>query len=96
MDHKGTIRIETQRLLLRPFSMEDAASAFRNWMGDENVTEFLRWKPHRNVEETKDNIDRKNISMVSRLLSDTCALGLIYVSPDSTSDKNRKYLPFWA
>lgn len=28
--------------------------------------------------------------------SDTCALGLIYVSPDSTSDKNRKYLPFWA
>lgn len=42
------------------------------------------------------NIDKKNISMVSRLLSDTCALGLIYVSPDSTSDKNRKYLPFWA
>ena len=42
------------------------------------------------------NIDRKNISMVSRLLSDTCELGLIYISPDSTSDKNRKYLPFWA
>ena len=42
------------------------------------------------------NIDKKNISMVSRLLSDTCAIGLIYVSPDSTSDKNRKYLPFWA
>ena len=42
------------------------------------------------------NIDRKNISMVSRLLSETCAMGLIYVSPDSTSDKNRKYLPFWA
>lgn len=42
------------------------------------------------------NIDKKNISMVSRLLSETCTLGLIYVSPDSTSDKNRKYLPFWA
>lgn len=42
------------------------------------------------------NIDKKNSSMVSRLLNDTCALGLIYVSPDSTSDKNRKYLPFWA
>ena len=42
------------------------------------------------------NIDKKNISMVSRLLSETCSLGLIYVSPDSTSDKNRKYLPFWA
>ena len=23
-------------------------------------------------------------------------LGLIKISPDSTSDKNRKYLPFWA
>ena len=42
------------------------------------------------------NIDKKNSSMVSRLLSETCALGLVYVSPDSTSDKNRKYLPFWA
>lgn len=42
------------------------------------------------------NIDKRNSSMISRLLNDTCALGLIYVSPDSTSDKNRKYLPFWA
>ena len=42
------------------------------------------------------NIDKKNSSMVSRLLSETCALGLVYVSPDSTADKNRKYLPFWA
>jgi hypothetical protein len=42
------------------------------------------------------NIDKKNSSMVSRLLNETCALGLVYVSPDSTSDKNRKYLPFWA
>ena len=42
------------------------------------------------------NVDKKNSSMVSRLLSETCALGLVYVSPDSTSDKNRKYLPFWA
>ena len=42
------------------------------------------------------NIDKKNSSMVSRLLSEVCSLGLVYVSPDSTSDKNRKYLPFWA
>ena len=42
------------------------------------------------------NIDRKNSSMISRLLNETCALKLIKVSPDSTSDKNRTYLPFWA
>lgn len=41
-------------------------------------------------------IDSKNSSMISRLLNETCSVGLIKLSPDSTSDKNRKYLPFWA
>ena len=41
-------------------------------------------------------IDVKNSSMISRLLNETCAMGLIKISPDSTSDKNRKYLPYWA
>ena len=58
MDHKGTIRIETKRLLLRPFSCEDTVSAFRNWMSDENVTEFLRWKPHKDIAETKETMLR--------------------------------------
>lgn len=42
------------------------------------------------------NIDSKNSSMISRLLNETCDMGLIKISEDSTSDKNRKYLPFWA
>ena len=42
------------------------------------------------------NIDAKNSSMISRLLKETCDLGLIKVSDDSTADKNRKYVPFWA
>lgn len=42
------------------------------------------------------NIDIKNSSMISRLLNETCDIGLIKISDDSTSDKNRKYLPFWA
>lgn len=41
-------------------------------------------------------IDVKNSAMISRLLNETCASGLIKISEDSTSDKNRKYLPFWA
>lgn len=41
-------------------------------------------------------IESKNSSMISRLLNETCSTGLIKISPDSTSDKNRKYLPFWA
>ncbi len=42
------------------------------------------------------NVEAKNISMISRLLNETCKIGLIKISPDSTSEKNRKYLPFWA
>ena len=41
-------------------------------------------------------IDSKNSSMISRLLNETCEEGLIKISDESTSDKNRKYLPYWA
>jgi len=41
-------------------------------------------------------VEAKNSSMISRLLNETCSIGLIRVSDDSTSDKNRKYVPFWA
>lgn len=58
MKHKGTTRIETERLILRKFTLTDAEAAFRNWMGDGSVTEFLRWKPHRDVEETRDTLRR--------------------------------------
>lgn len=51
MEHKGTVVIETPRLLLRPFMAEDAAPMFRNWESDSNVTKFLRWPTAR--EETE-------------------------------------------
>ena len=31
MKHKGTVRLETDRLILRPFTLEDALPMFRNW-----------------------------------------------------------------
>lgn len=41
-------------------------------------------------------IPAKNSSMISRLLGETCETGLIKISEESTSDKNRSYLPYWA
>ena len=38
----------------------------------------------------------KNSSMISRLLGETCEAGLIKISEESTSDRNRSYLPYWA
>ena len=35
MEHKGTKRIETERLTLRPFRVEDAEAMYHNWASDE-------------------------------------------------------------
>ena len=53
MHHKGTQIIETPRLLLRPFTMDDAEAMFRNWNADKEVTKFLTWQAAQSVEETK-------------------------------------------
>lgn len=53
MEHKGTKVIETNRLLLRPFCIDDINAAYKNWTSDENVTAFLRWPTHANVEITE-------------------------------------------
>lgn len=50
MRHKGTVTIETDRLILRRIVIEDVQAAFENWMGDERVTEFLRWPTHKSIE----------------------------------------------
>ena len=38
MNHLGTKIIETERLILRPFTEEDAEAMFRNWASDSEVT----------------------------------------------------------
>lgn len=53
MNHKGTKIIETERLILRPFHEDDAEPMFRNWASDSQVTKFLTWPTHENVEVTK-------------------------------------------
>lgn len=50
MKHLGTKKIETERLELRPFTMDDAEAMFRNWASDPEVTKFLTWPAHGSVE----------------------------------------------
>jgi [ribosomal protein S5]-alanine N-acetyltransferase len=52
--HKGTQAINTERLLLRRFEFTDANDMFKNWANDYEVTKFLAWKPHENIEVTKE------------------------------------------
>lgn len=53
MIHKGTKRLETERLILRRFELEDAEMMFTNWANDPEVTRFLSWEPHGSLEVTK-------------------------------------------
>ena len=53
MNKTGTQRIETHRLVLRPFDVDDAEDMFTNWASDPEVTRFLTWPPHQNVDGTR-------------------------------------------
>ena len=53
LKHKGTVTIETPRLILRKARIEDAEAMFRNWANDTEVTKFLTWPTHGNIEITK-------------------------------------------
>ena len=49
----GTRRIETARLILRPFRIEDAEDMYENWASDSEVTRFLTWPAHGSVEVSR-------------------------------------------
>ena len=46
--------LETERLLLRPMTVNDAESAFANWTNDPDVARFMRWERHKDVSETRE------------------------------------------
>ncbi|MFA9381120.1 MAG: GNAT family N-acetyltransferase [Acetanaerobacterium sp.] len=54
LSHKSTVRIETGRLVLRRFTLEDAGAMYRNWAGDAEVTQYLTWCAHMDEQESRD------------------------------------------
>lgn len=57
MNHLGTKRIETSRLILRPYVMEDAEAMYRNWASDPEVTKFLTWPAYKSVDTAHEILD---------------------------------------
>ena len=53
LTHKGTQIIQTDRLILRRAVLEDAEPMFRNWATDPEVTKYLTWPPHENMDVTR-------------------------------------------
>lgn len=56
MKHLGTKKLQTKRLLLRPFKESDAKMMFENWAKDEDVTRYLLWFSHKELSETEEAI----------------------------------------
>ena len=54
LQHKGTQLLETPRLILRRFTMDDAQAMYENWASDPEVTKFLTWPTHGSVEVTEN------------------------------------------
>ena len=57
MKNIGTQRVETERLILRKITINDAEDMFNNWASDSEVTKYLTWKPHKTIEDTKEVIE---------------------------------------
>jgi hypothetical protein len=49
---KQTIKLETERLVLRKFKLSDAKDMFESYCSRDIVTKYLRWMPHKSIEDT--------------------------------------------
>ena len=45
-------KFETARLILRRPCLEDAPAIFASYAQDTEVTRYMSWSPHRNMDET--------------------------------------------
>ena len=50
LHHAGTQILKTKRLVLRPLSLDDAQAMYDNWASDPQVTRFMNWPTHENIE----------------------------------------------
>ena len=68
LNHKGTKRLETTRLILRKAVKEEAEPMFRNWASDPQVTKFLTWPTHSSISVSQTVIE----SWISEYEKDNC------------------------
>ncbi|MDF2700795.1 MAG: acetyltransferase family [Haloplasmataceae bacterium] len=56
MNELGTKKIETERLILRRFNINDVDQMYNNWANDELTCRYLTWKVHGSKEVTRNFI----------------------------------------
>ncbi|MBO5035576.1 MAG: GNAT family N-acetyltransferase [Clostridia bacterium] len=96
MEHKGTVRLESDRLILRRFEQSDAVAMFENWATDPLTTKYLTWEPHQSVMTTAEFIsgiitlydNPMNYNWVIELKSEKTVIGNINFH--SISNRNER------
>ncbi|MDY6065485.1 MAG: GNAT family N-acetyltransferase [Finegoldia sp.] len=53
MNHKSSLTLESQRLILRKFKVDDIEAAYKNWMSSEKVCKFLTWGPYDDISKVE-------------------------------------------
>lgn len=46
--------LETERLIMRTFKMDDAREVFECWESDPAVAKYMFWTSHNNLEKTRE------------------------------------------
>ncbi|MCX7923107.1 MAG: GNAT family N-acetyltransferase [Clostridia bacterium] len=78
--HRGSSKIETKRLILRPFVIEDTINMFNNWASDPEVTKYLTWPTHSDINVSKSVIEMWVDSYTS---NETYHWGIVYKDTDN-------------
>lgn len=47
MKNLGTVTLETERLIIRKFNVDDGIYMYNNWASDDKVTKYLKWPTHK-------------------------------------------------
>ena len=49
--------ISSQSIILRPFKIDDAYNMFNNWASNQEITKYISWNPHLDLNITKQVIN---------------------------------------
>jgi ribosomal-protein-alanine N-acetyltransferase len=82
--------LETERLILRPFKMEDAKDVFEGWESDPEVAKYMTWTSHNDINKTIDWLkfetnqiekdDWYRFALIEKETRQLVGTGLIYYS----------------
>ena len=59
MKDLGTNTLETERLILRRYTLDDVDGMYYGWATDENTTKYVSWNVHPDKEFTKELITKR-------------------------------------